>query len=136
MSLKLNKSHYNSNDPTIECIQDQDQVNWYNEQRGKVIINFDKMLFKNILFFCAKVDNSLASWARLIINNNYAVIDDVQTDIIYRRQGFAKKIMNTLIDTSFKKNVSNIVLSASNDGKSLYESFGFKTIADIKVFST
>ncbi|KAB8028620.1 GNAT family N-acetyltransferase [Fluviispira multicolorata] len=135
MSLKLKNIFDNFNDSTIELIQNQEQVNWYNKQRGNDIINWSKINDKSILFFCAKIDDKLASWARLIINNNYAVIDDVQTKDIYRRQGLAKKIMNKLIFYSFNHEVSNMVLSASNEGKYLYESYGFKMIFELKVFA-
>lgn len=48
----------------------------------------------------------------------------------YRRKGIASSLFQKMLEEGFKKKVSKFVLNASNDGKSLYEKFGFVLSGD------
>ncbi len=55
-----------------------------------------------------------------------ATILNVYTDPQYRRQGIARRIMNTAIDWCKREGFARVTLHASNDGRPLYESLGFE----------
>jgi len=94
--------------------------------------------YLNTDFYVAfvEVDSEIASVAFLAISNKPAnlfyptgrigTIFNVLTYPEYRKKGYAKCTMNLLLDEARKQNLSYIELSASEDGKSLYQKLGFK----------
>ena len=61
-----------------------------------------------------------------------ATILNVYTDPRYRRQGIARQIMQTMIDWCKREGFARIYLHASNDGRHLYETLGFKPGNEMK----
>ncbi len=51
---------------------------------------------------------------------------NVYTNSAYRRQGIARVLVNTLIDEAKERGVTEIGLDATDSGRPLYESLGFK----------
>jgi GNAT superfamily N-acetyltransferase len=45
----------------------------------------------------------------------------------WRRKGIGSKLLEIMMEEAKKKNISKLVLHATDDGKPLYEKFGFKT---------
>lgn len=54
-----------------------------------------------------------------------ALVINVFTEPQWRRRGVAALLMQQLIDDARARNVINVVLHASDDGRALYESLGF-----------
>jgi GNAT superfamily N-acetyltransferase len=55
-----------------------------------------------------------------------ATILNVYTDPEYRRRGIARRLMETMIAWCKSENLASVFLHASEDGRHLYESLGFK----------
>jgi GNAT superfamily N-acetyltransferase len=55
-----------------------------------------------------------------------AYILNVYTEPAYRRQGLSRRLVNTIIDWCRAQNLGMIHLHASDAGRGLYESLGFK----------
>ncbi len=53
---------------------------------------------------------------------------NVYTKPEYRKKGYAKKLMNMMLEDAKAENVSNIELKATEDGYSLYRSVGFEDV--------
>lgn len=51
----------------------------------------------------------------------------------HRRQGIARNMLEHLIDDARKRNTSQITLDATDDGRPLYESLGFKASGECMV---
>jgi GNAT superfamily N-acetyltransferase len=55
-----------------------------------------------------------------------ATILNVYTCPDYRRQGIARRLMQTMIDWSKREGLARVTLHASKDGRSVYEALGFE----------
>lgn len=53
---------------------------------------------------------------------------NVYTRPEYRKKGYAKKLMNMMLEDAKAENVSKIELKATEDGYSLYRSVGFEDV--------
>lgn len=83
----------------------------------------------------AEIDNRIASTAYLAISEKPAnpafitgktgTLLNVLTYPDFRRKGIATKVITFLIDEAKRMGVSSIDLSATSDGKLLYEKMGF-----------
>jgi len=62
-----------------------------------------------------------------------ADILNIYTEPPFRRQGIARHLMLTMIDWCRKEGFSWVSLHASNDGRSLYESLGFKPTTEMRL---
>lgn len=62
-----------------------------------------------------------------------AFVVHVYTEPEYRRRGFAKKLMQTIIDWCRKNNVERITLQSTHDGKSLYKDLGFSPTREMRL---
>ena len=62
-----------------------------------------------------------------------AHIMNVYTKKEYRRQGIARKMVEILIDNAKRKGVTEISLDATESGRPLYESLGFKASEECMV---
>lgn len=60
---------------------------------------------------------------------------NVYTNKNYQRQGIAKQMVNLLIDDAREKNITEISLDATDDGRPLYEKLGFKASDECMVMS-
>ena len=60
---------------------------------------------------------------------------NVYTDPGFRRRGLAKRLMETLIAWCRNHEIKIIVLHASNEGKPIYESLGFKPTNEMRMIS-
>lgn len=50
-----------------------------------------------------------------------------------RRQGLARRLMDTLIEWCCQQNIRLVVLHASKDGRALYESLGFRQTNEMRL---
>ena len=71
----------------------------------------------------------------LVNSNNVAGIYNIATLPDYRRQGFASSMMNYLIQRSKELNVNYVTLTASPEGKLVYEPLGFQSICSYYEYS-
>lgn len=63
-------------------------------------------------------------------NGKAAYIQNMYTLKEYRRQGLAKELFIRTIEEAKAKGCTKIMLNASDDGKPLYEQFGFINVPD------
>ena len=56
-----------------------------------------------------------------------AHIMNVYTDRAYRRRGLAKRMMQVILDWCRAEGIQTVFLHASDEGRSLYEKFGFRS---------
>jgi predicted acetyltransferase len=64
------------------------------------------------------------------VSGRIGYIMNMYTKKPYRRTGVASSLFQKMLEEGYKKKVSKFVLNASNDGKSLYEKFGFVLSGD------
>jgi GNAT superfamily N-acetyltransferase len=62
-----------------------------------------------------------------------ATILNVYTDPEYRRRGIARQIMRTLVEWCRSEGLARVTLHASEDGRHLYESLGFKPSNEMRL---
>ena len=60
------------------------------------------------------------------LESQYAFVSSMYTEPEYRRQGIGGRLLEEALDFSRSKGITHATLHASQSGKSLYESFGFK----------
>jgi GNAT superfamily N-acetyltransferase len=93
----------------------------------------------NTAFFAALAlddDGNIVSSAFLLIfekpfnphwpTGKTGTILNVRTNPAYRKQGYATKLLNLLIDVGKQQNLSYIDLAASEMGQPIYEKLGFR----------
>ncbi|HTP78805.1 MAG TPA: GNAT family N-acetyltransferase [Bacteroidota bacterium] len=61
------------------------------------------------------------------------VIVNMYTEPSYRRQGLARELMNIMVEWCRKEGFGTVLLHASNDGRPLYESLGFKPTNEMRL---
>ena len=71
---------------------------------------------------------TLASRGQIAYQNGYAVVDLIETNENYRRQGLATQVMKLLTNYVVENGVTVGLLCASDQGKPLYETLGWRTI--------
>lgn len=62
-----------------------------------------------------------------------ATILNVYTDRKHRRLGIARQVMLRMIEWCKQQNLARVTLHASEDGRRLYESLGFKTSNEMRL---
>jgi GNAT superfamily N-acetyltransferase len=60
-------------------------------------------------------------------------IVNVYTEQAHRRRGLARRLMETMLRWCVFNGIDQITLAASDEGKPLYESLGFKPTSDMKL---
>jgi GNAT superfamily N-acetyltransferase len=62
-----------------------------------------------------------------------AYVMNVYTDPRYRQQGLARRLMQTILDWCGANGIHTVALQASDAGRPLYESLGFKTTNEMRL---
>jgi GNAT superfamily N-acetyltransferase len=62
-----------------------------------------------------------------------ATILNVYVDAAFRRQGIARRLMQTMIDWCRDEGFAAVYLHASNDGRPLYEKLGFEPTTEMRL---
>ncbi|MCL2737590.1 MAG: GNAT family N-acetyltransferase [Alphaproteobacteria bacterium] len=78
----------------------------------------------NLLLYMADMDK-IAAAVFGTAENNKSKIDYVCTDKAYRRQGFAKKLMEEMLHRLRVRGFESVALGASEMGEKFYEEMGF-----------
>ncbi len=93
-------------------------------------------LLPQVLALTAEDDGGkVAGYGALMIASDEADLVNLAVRPDVRRQGIAKKILSELIDQAKERNVSEIFLEvrrANIPAQSLYQSFGFQTVGEIR----
>lgn len=102
---------------------------------SQLVTYFKKHINYDFIAVLAEIDNKVLSTAFLAISEKPAnptfitgktgTLLNVLTYPEYRRMGIATKIMSKIIDEAKQLGVSSIDLSATENGKPLYEKLGF-----------
>lgn len=71
-------------------------------------------------------DGQLASTGRVVLVDDLAVYDRISTEKFYRRKRLATFLMKELEKIAISNGISNNFLVATQEGRSLYESLGWK----------
>jgi ribosomal protein S18 acetylase RimI-like enzyme len=58
---------------------------------------------------------------------------NVYTEPEYRRQGIARSLMDAALDWCRANGIASVILHASPDGRSLYESLGFQATNEMRI---
>ena len=61
------------------------------------------------------------------------VVVNMYTEPGYRRRGLARRLMEVMIDWCRKEGFGSVILHASDDGRSLYESLGFTPTNEMRM---
>ena len=90
------------------------------------------------MVYLARTEKDIVSCAFLLIvdkpmspsfiTGKTGTVLNVYTKPEYRKKGYAKKLMNMMLEDAKAENVSNIELKATEDGYSLYRSVGFEDV--------
>ena len=62
-----------------------------------------------------------------------AYVMNVYTDPEYRHQGFARRLLQTLLDWCRANGIHTVALQASDQGRPVYESLGFKQSSEMRL---
>ena len=79
-----------------------------------------------IIVSCAFLLNVMKPMSPAFINGKTATVLNVYTRPAYRRRGYARMLMNTMIADAEEQNIDVIELKATEDGYDLYRSIGFE----------
>ena len=79
MSCDITSSTRLKEDSRVEIIYQSEDALWYNQQQGSHVISDNKLVENRIIHFYIKQSNELTSWAKLILLDRIAILDDVQT---------------------------------------------------------
>ena len=60
-------------------------------------------------------------------------IINVYTEVAHRKQGLARRLLNTALDWCRANGVDVVILHASKDGRHLYESAGFEATNEMRL---
>jgi GNAT superfamily N-acetyltransferase len=60
-------------------------------------------------------------------------IANLYTETAHRRRGLAHRLMKTILDWCEAQHVDHVTLSASDQGRPLYKSLGFKTTSEMSL---
>lgn len=83
-----------------------------------------------------EVDGHLAATTTLLCyGRRLAWIGMVLTDATYQRQGFAKKLLAHALVTADKMGIETVKLDATDQGRRIYEQFGFQGEQEIERWS-
>lgn len=107
-----------------------------NAIRAQLKTYYEKHINQDFLAILAENDSKVMAAAFLVITEKPAnptfitgktgTLLNVLTYPEYRRMGLATKVVTKVIDEATQLGVSSIDLSATEDGKPLYEKLGFK----------
>ena len=99
---------------------------------------YEKHLNKDLMVYVARNEKDIVSYAFLLIvekpmspsfiTGKTGTVLNVYTRPEYRKKGYAKKLMNMMLEDAKAENVSIIELKATEDGYSLYRSVGFEDV--------
>ena len=67
------------------------------------------------------------------LESRYAFISSMYTEPQYRRQGIGGRLLKEALNYSRSQGLTHATLHASQSGKSLYESFGFKDTNEMRL---
>ncbi|WP_194915508.1 GNAT family N-acetyltransferase [Catenulispora rubra] len=65
---------------------------------------------------------------------DHGTVDQISTEPEHRRRGLGSVVMNALANKAYELGASTSVLGATNDGRALYESLGWKVHAPLAGF--
>lgn len=99
---------------------------------------YEKHLNKDLMAYVARDEMDIVSCAFLLIvekpmspsfiTGKTGTVLNVYTKPDYRKKGYAKKLITTMLEDAKAEGLSIIELKATEDGYSLYKSVGFKDV--------
>lgn len=101
---------------------------------------FEKHLNQDLFVYVARESGEIVSCVFLLmvekpmspafITGKTGTILNVYTRKEYRQRGYAKRLMQVMLEDAKTKNISVLELKATEEGYSLYKSVGFGDVAD------
>lgn len=99
---------------------------------------YEKHLNKDLMAYVARDEMDIVSCAFLLIvekpmspsfiTGKTGTVLNVYTKLDYRKKGYAKKLITTMLEDAKAEGLSIIELKATEDGYSLYKSVGFEDV--------
>ncbi len=96
-----------------------------------------------LAWFAVAPDGSIAAGAGLWLqewmparvgrNSRRGYVLNVYTEAPYRRRGLARRLMQAILDGCRQRGISMAALNASDEGRPLYESLGFKAANEMRL---
>ena len=68
-----------------------------------------------------------------IYTGQQALIVNVYTEPEWRRRGYARQLLETIVAWCRERGVNSVVLHASDDGRALYEKLGFFSTSEMRL---
>ena len=68
-----------------------------------------------------------------IVGGRQAIIQNVYTEPEWRRRGLAAILIKTIIDWTREQQIESVVLHASEEGRAVYERFGFDATQEMRL---
>lgn len=76
-------------------------------------------------------DGAFAARGQIATSGGTAVVDQIETAAEHRRKGLGGLVMHTLQNAAVERGAGEGVLGGTPDGRALYESLGWRTIAPL-----
>ena len=99
---------------------------------------YEKHLNKDLIVYVTRDEMDIVSCAFLLIvekpmspsfiTGKTGTVLNVYTKLDYRKKGYAKKLITTMLEDAKAEGLSIIELKATEDGYSLYKSVGFEDV--------
>lgn len=89
---------------------------------------------KQFFHFSLYVENRAVCSLTLSINNGFARLDDIGTDVDFQGQGYATALIRHALQYIDRSAVSHCFLEASSQGASIYRKAGFSTLFSYAAF--
>ncbi|MGW7255617.1 GNAT family N-acetyltransferase [Streptomyces sp. NPDC054834] len=76
-------------------------------------------------------DGAFAARGQIAVTDGTAVVDQVETDPAHQRRGLGRLVMGTLARTAARAGATAAVLGATEEGRALYETVGWRVRAPL-----
>lgn len=87
---------------------------------------------KEFIFFIKSIYNNSSAWIGEFVNDKFIHIDLIVVDSNYRNKGYAKAIIEDILEEANKKKLVTTLETQNPINVSIYEGFGFKVVKEQK----
>lgn len=128
--MALDQWSPSDSDPAVELLSAGDLAALPEAERRSIRSEFfEEPSFR---LAAAKIDGDLAAWGRAAGGGEGTlVIDSMVTRPEFRRRGLGRRVMTRLLDSGAETGLARTILVATEDGRALYETFGFRVTRSV-----
>lgn len=81
-------------------------------------------------------DGAIAASGSYSIIDGIVLLDNIYTDPIYRRNGFAETLCRKMLFDAKKEGAKQSVIASSEEGRSLYKRLGYEEVQNIYIYNS